>query len=185
MGQHARHVVQHDFVIAADGQPLAVGRKLDGRHDRGGRIFRRMLGVVAATRRFGSIVDRPLSDPAANQVALRVGQRRLVLWHRGLAVGRCNLSDQVAGIRVLRHNRRLAAFATAEHRVERRHHVLAAGLGRLVTALALRLKDGANIFPVADRLRGGSRPGRRLLPPATEASRNSDTKTGQAWQGEN
>ena len=36
--------------------------------------------------------------------------------------------------------------------VERRHHVAAARLGRLVTALALGLEDRPDLLVVADRL---------------------------------
>ena len=45
----------------------------------------------------------------------------------------------------------LAALAPLEHAVERRHHVAAARLGRLVAALALRLEDRPDLLVVADR----------------------------------
>ena len=50
---------------------------------------------------------------------------------------------------------RVAALAPLEHAVERRHHVAAAGLGRLVAALALGLEDRPDLLVIADL-----RPGR-------------------------
>ena len=56
----------------------------------------------------------------------------------------------------------IVALAPLEHPVERRHHVAAPRLGRLVAALALSLEDRADLLVVADFDRG-TRPGLVLL----------------------
>jgi len=69
-----------------------------------------MLHVIFPARVLGRIVACPLLDPAANQRNLGGSQRRLVPAHQRFAVFRRDLLDQVALVRLARHDGLLAAL---------------------------------------------------------------------------
>src|SRR5262249_17870674 len=121
-------------------------------------VLGRVVHVVPRLGRLGRVVGGALGDPARDQLELGRRERRLVLRHLSLAVLRGDLVDEVALDGLTRHDRRLAALPAFEHPVERRHHIGAPRLGRLVATLAVRLEDRANLLIVA-HLRAGA--GRR------------------------
>ena len=142
---------QQHLVETGHRQQLAVGRKIDRGDHRRPRVGGRMLLVVLRSGKGGRVVLRPLGDPGLDQFDVRRGQRRPVLGHGGFAVDRRDLREQVTVIRLFRHDRRVARLAARQQLGEVGHDIFAAGLGRLVAALALGLKDRAHLLVIADR----------------------------------
>ena len=79
-----------------NGQELAVGREGERRDHRRPGVDRRVVRIVEGHGTLRCVVDRPLSDPAPDQVDLRRRERGLVPRHRRLAVAGRDLFYQVA-----------------------------------------------------------------------------------------
>ena len=79
-------------------------------------------------------------------------QRLLAARHLGLAVFRRDQLNEIAVIRLAWHDRSFFALPRLDQQVVRRHHILATGLrfGRLMTPLAIRLKNRSDVFVKAD-----------------------------------
>ena len=80
-------VVEQHFVIAGDGERLAVGREGERSDDRRGRVLRRVRGIDRdGLRAGGRVVLRALLDPVRDQLHLNRVERVAALRHLGLAV---------------------------------------------------------------------------------------------------
>ena len=103
-----------------------------------------MLGIDRRRGIGRRVVFRAFFDPVADQRDLAFGERRLVLAASPLRpfVGR-DLFEEITVVRLAGDDRRGAAFAAGEHAFEDGHIELAAGLGRLMAALAVGLKNRA------------------------------------------
>ena len=77
-------------------------------------------------------------------------QRRLALGHFSLAVFGCDQLHEVAVVRLTGNDCWLFTFTRLHQQFERRHLIRAAGLGRLMTSLAMCLKDGSHLSVEAD-----------------------------------
>ena len=90
------------------------------------------------------------SAPSAIQRRMRsislAGQRRAALRHLGLAVVRLDQLQQMALFRLAGNNRRRPALAAAKKTWQGGHLVAALGLGRLMAAIAIGLKQRLDLF---------------------------------------
>ena len=149
---------EQDLVEPGDGQQRAVGREVERRDHRRPGVDGRVLHVVARPRRSAACrrsapwaIHCVISSiSAAASGGLSCGISALPSWGvicsiRWLSAG---LPGTIAA---------LVRLAPLEQPVERRHHVAAAGLGRLVAALAVGLEDRPDLLVVAD-LRHRQRP---------------------------
>ena len=150
---------QEDLMEAGDGQERPIGREGQGRDHREPGVLGGMAHVVSGPGGRRLVVGGALGDPSVDQLELRGGERRLVLRHLGLAVLGRDLVDEEALIGLARDDPRLAALASLEHLVEGRHDVAAAGLGRLMAALALGLEDRPDLLVEAHLRPGGGHRG--------------------------
>ena len=113
-----------------------------------------MRGVVALLRIRRRVVRRALGDPAADQGQIGLRERRFLRRHLGLALLGRDLFQEQRVLRVFGNDRVPAvgdALATVEQLCEIRHHVPALRFCGLMAALAVRLKNRADFFEVADR----------------------------------
>ena len=146
--------MEQHLIVTRHRDPLPVRRPVQRGHRRRRAIDRRMLcGITdAGIRR--SVISGSLGDPALDQIPLQRMQRGLSLRHLRLPV--FPWGDELQQVALLRAPGRhcRAVFRTREELREVRHDVVALGLGRLVAALTLRLKDRAQLPVVAHRLCG-------------------------------
>ena len=110
-----------------------------------------MLGVVALPGVLRSVVFRPLRNPSRDQRYFCRGQRFVLLRHLGLAFRiRRYFFDEIRNIRFSGNND-IFRLSAREKLIESGHHVVPFGFGRLVAAMALRLKEGEDVFVIRNR----------------------------------
>src|SRR5436309_2531596 len=104
-------------------------------------VNRRVVGTVLLACIGWRVVRSALSNPALDQCDLMLRQWGFALRHFRLALHWNDLLDQKALRWFVRNNRRFASFACRQEFLELGHHIAALGLGRLMTPVAVRLKD--------------------------------------------
>ena len=148
-------VVQQHLMITGHSNQRAVRRVVDRRDDRRQAVHRRVVLVVALLGARRRVVGRTLSNPTGDHRDLPCVQRIALLRHLRLAVDRRDERDQLALVRLARHDRLVLALAARKQLGESRHHILALGLGRLMAAVALALENRPDVAVKTDLLRLG------------------------------
>ena len=142
----AVRLVHQHLMITRHGDLRAIRRVFQRGDRRSLHILRRMRHVVLRLCRGRGVIVRAFIDPALDQRDLRLMQRIRLLRHLRLALFvRFDQLQQVRLRRLPRHDR-MPFLASFEQRHELRHHVIALVLRRLVAAIALRLKNRADVF---------------------------------------
>ncbi len=146
---------EEHFVEARDGEQGAIGRKGERGDDRRALVDGRVVEIEALAGIGRRVVDGAFTDPAADELDIGVGQRGFLGRHLGFAAVRRDLLDEKRLVRFLGDHSLLlvlgAFLAAREELGEIGHHIAALGLGGLVAALALGLKDRADLLVIADR----------------------------------
>ena len=91
-----------------------------------------------------------LLDPLPHERHFFITERIGVLWHFRFAIDWSNLIKQIALVGLAGDDCCIAGFTTGDQLIERRHHVIAQRLGRLMTALAIGLEERSDLLVVAD-----------------------------------
>src|SRR5262245_37715221 len=111
-----------------------------------------MVGIDGGRGVGRRVILGPFFYPTADKGDLAGSQWRLAFGHRRLALVQSDLINEVTFVRLAGHDGRRAAFARSEQTLKDRHVQFAAGLRRLVAALAIGLQNWQDVGVVADGL---------------------------------
>ena len=137
-------IVNQHLVKTGDRQKTTVGRVVEGGHDRRRFVDGRICLIVLLLGTGRGVVDRSLGNPAPDNFNLGRLQWITLVRHLCFAIYGSDQVDHQTLIRLMRNDRRFFA-TTGEKPIELRHHVLALGLGRLMTTVTIGLQDGTNL----------------------------------------
>ena len=145
-------LVQKHFMEAGYGKQFAVRRIIDGSdHWRQG-VHGRVVGGVTLAGAWGRVILSALGDPFFDELDLSGVQGFFTTRHRGLACFwvRQNLFNYSALIYFAGHDCRPLIIAAREEAFEIGHHIPTFIFGRLMTALAVGLEEGADLVVVTN-----------------------------------